>query len=56
MIAECEPGSFKISDVNVVAVATLTLAACSSPATDRIKMMPVPEVFEEGTIDLFRPS
>jgi|GEM_PF-201031 len=53
MIAESESGRFKIWAVNFVAVAALALAACSSPPTDRINMMPVPEVFEEGTIDPF---
>jgi len=53
MIAERGPGRFKILDIVAGALAVLALVACSGPATDRIDMMPVPEVFEEGTIDPF---
>ncbi len=53
MSTECKPVGFKVQAVIFVAFATLALAACSRPPTDRINMMPVPEVFEEGTIDPF---
>jgi len=53
MIAEREPSRFRVSAVILVAVAALALAACASPPTDRLNMMPVPEVYEEGTIDPF---